>query len=79
MIYTDGIHLVADDLTELHLFALSIGLKRWWYHGFKKGHPHYDLRGNKLELALKKGAIKKNSKQIVEISKKSKRLNYRKV
>lgn len=71
MVYTDGIHMVADTLTELHLFALKIGVKRCWYHGFRKNHPHYDLMGNKLDLALSKGAIKVCSKKVVEISKMS--------
>jgi len=31
MVYTDGIHLVADSLEELHEFAHKIGLKREWY------------------------------------------------
>lgn len=43
MIYTDGIHLVADRLQELHGFAGIIGLKRCYFEGVKKRHPHYDL------------------------------------
>ena len=49
MIYTDKIHLVADSLEELHEFARKIGLKRHFFEGVKKGHPHYDLT-NKLIL-----------------------------
>lgn len=43
MIYTDGIHLVADSLPELHAFAKRIGLQYYYYHGAERGHPHYDL------------------------------------
>lgn len=40
MIYTDGTHLVADYLQELHEFAQSVGLKRKW---FQERHEHYDI------------------------------------
>ena len=73
MIYTDKIHLVADSINELHKFAIFIELKKCYYHGFKKGHPHYDLTNNKiLNKAIDNGAIIKNSKEILLISKKSK-------
>lgn len=48
MIYTDGIHLVADSLDELHSFALKIGLNRRYYEGVRKGHPHYDLTNSNI-------------------------------
>lgn len=47
MVYTDGTHMVADSLNELHYFASSIGLNRCWFSGTRKGHPHYDLKNNK--------------------------------
>ncbi len=43
MLYTDGIHLIADSIEELHTFANSIGLNRNYFYGKRKGHPHYDL------------------------------------
>jgi hypothetical protein len=49
MIYTDGVHMVADSLAELHAFASSIGLKRIYFHGVRKGHPHYDLTNKWIE------------------------------
>ena len=52
MTYTDGIHLVADSLEELHEFASSIGIKRCWFHGMRKGHPHYDLPKGKRDAAF---------------------------
>lgn len=53
MIYTDNIHLIADSLKELHIFAESIGLKRCYFHGMRKGHPHYDL----MNVDIRKKAI----------------------
>lgn len=54
MIFTDGTHLIADTLTELHEFAQSLGLKREWFQ--PKSYPHYDLFRGKPKLALKGGA-----------------------
>lgn len=42
VIYTDGVHLVADELQELHTFAQSVGLKRQWFQEHPR-HPHYDI------------------------------------
>ncbi len=83
MIYTDGIHLVADDLNELHKFAFKINLKRQYYHGVRKGHPHYDLVSWKniplwdsdtkqtfIKKVYGEGAIYKSSKEILLISQK---------
>jgi hypothetical protein len=70
MIYTDGIHLIADTLPELHKFALSIGLKRHFFEGVKKRHPHYDLTNEKIKAkALQAGAERISSKEIVSILK----------
>ena len=43
MIAYDGVHLVATTLKELHAYANVIGLKRCWFEGLRKGHPHYDV------------------------------------
>lgn len=69
MVYTDNVHLVADSLDELHSFAISIGLKRHFFEGVRKGHPHYDLT-NKiiLEKALIAGASIVSSREILKIS-----------
>lgn len=48
MIYTDKIHLVADTLEELHNFAKTVGLKRRYFEGVRKGHPHYDLTNDTI-------------------------------
>lgn len=39
--------MVADTLEELHTYAAKIGLKRSYFEGVKKGHPHYDLTKGK--------------------------------
>jgi hypothetical protein len=70
MIYTDGIHMVADSLEELHEFATRIGLKRIYFHGVRKGHPHYDLVTKKSKkAALEGGAVEVNRREILERSK----------
>mgnify|MGYP000744649331 CR=1 FL=1 len=70
MVYTDGIHLVADSLNELHSFAEEIGLKRHYFEGVRKGHPHYDLLGNKLSIAIAHGVKIVSSKEVLVLSKK---------
>jgi hypothetical protein len=64
MVYTDGIHLVADSLRELHKFAFTIGLKPQWFQNHKK-HPHYDIWGLKLKLAIKKGCKRVTKKELL--------------
>jgi len=54
MIYTDGSHLVADTIDELHSFALSIGMKKEWFRNTTM--PHYSIHGRIREKALKEGA-----------------------
>lgn len=69
MIYVDKVHMVADSLEELHAFAISIGLKRHFFEGVKKGHPHYDLTNKTImQKAIENGAQVVGSKKIVEIS-----------
>ena len=38
-------HLVCQPFSveNLHLMAAYFGIKRHWFHGLKKGHPHYDI------------------------------------
>lgn len=70
MTYTDGIHLVADSLEELHEFASSIGIKRCWFHGMRKGHPHYDLPKGKRDAAFLAQVQYRDSREILLCSKK---------
>lgn len=67
MVYTDGVHLVADTLDELHWFAKEIGLKREWFQDHR--HKHYDMTTQaKVRRALLRGAKMVSSQMIVEIS-----------
>ena len=68
MIFTDKVgHLVSDtSLEELHRFAASIGLKRYWFQGKQKRHPHYDLTTNrKRAQAIAAGAILVSSRELL--------------
>jgi hypothetical protein len=48
-------HLLGSDLDELHAFAESIGLRRYWFQD--KRIPHYDVSETKRQKALQKGAV----------------------
>lgn len=70
MIYTDGTHVITDqvDLTELHEFAKSkLGFPLRWFQD-KPGRPHYDtITLSKKLAALAGGARSVTSRRIVEI------------
>jgi hypothetical protein len=70
-VYTDGVHLMSPNTDYLHEFAESIGLKRCWFHGARKGHPHYDLvkKGMK-EKARANGAILVTTREMLRLCKK---------
>jgi hypothetical protein len=70
MIYVDKYgHMVAGSIAELHEFAERMGMKRHFYQGVKKGHPHYDLTTQrKKDLAIHLGAIVVSPKKIVKLS-----------
>ena len=53
--YDKSCHLFADTVTELNIFAQSIGLKLSWFQGHTY-FPHYDLTANKRLQAIKNGA-----------------------
>ena len=63
MTYTDGVHLVADSLDELHAFADRLYMRRSW---FQRGrHPHYDLTTPRsLSRALRAGAVKTDRRAV---------------
>lgn len=67
MVYTDGIHLVADSLDELHEFADKIGLKREWFQDHPS-HPHYDIFGAKVRLSLESGALRVGMRDIAKLA-----------
>lgn len=74
MIYTDRVHIVADSLEELHSWAENSGIKRHFFEGVKKGHPHYDCPKKmavKLNMMIKDGyAELVTSKELLILSKK---------
>lgn len=68
-VYTDGVHMVADTIAELHGFALKMGLGRHFFHGVRKGHPHYDLTTPaKLKTAVRLGATYTTSRHILTVA-----------
>ena len=67
MVYTDGVHLIADTELELHSFAQNIGMRREWYQDNPR-HPHYDITSPKiLDKAIRRGAKMIDSKQLLKI------------
>lgn len=65
MIYTDGIHLIADTEEELHVFAKGIGLRRKDFIDHK--HQHYNLIGNMITKAIVNGAMVKDTRFLVNV------------
>ena len=66
MVYTDGVHLIADSEKELHDFAKKIGLKRDWFQDHR--HKHYDLTTKRMaNKAIINGAILKTTREIIFI------------
>jgi hypothetical protein len=64
-------HLYADDVKELHAFAVLIGQKPWWFQN-RPGFPHYDLTAGMRSRALLRGAIEHDKFQMVEFMRRSK-------
>jgi len=59
-------HMVSDSILNLHQFANSIDLKLCWYQNKRsKNQPHYDVKGDYIESAIKAGAKQVTSKEIV--------------
>jgi len=74
-VVTDGVHLAADSLVELHAFAMRLGLRRGWFHNRrdrKRPHPHYEVvsRGQ-LKLALVLGAKEVRPRELLAVSRAS--------
>lgn len=68
MVYTDGTHLVADTLDELHTFAQRMRLKRAWFQNHKR-HPHYDLTTRRaVNRAIGRGAISVSVYRVLEVA-----------
>lgn len=66
MVYTDGVHLIADSEAELHEFAKKIGLKREWFQD--RRHKHYDLTTKrKSNYAIEIGAKLITARELIKI------------
>jgi hypothetical protein len=67
MVATDGVHLVADHLDELHAFARRLGLRREWFQDGPR--PHYDLTTRRaLERAVRAGAKRVSRRAAVRLA-----------
>ena len=56
-------HMITDgDEEELHQLAEAIGMKRRWYQG-----DHYDLTPSKRKLAVARGAVEIDVRELVDI------------
>lgn len=58
--FTQGCHLIADTLDELHTFAAALGMRREWFQNGST--PHYDLSATRQKLAIAKGAVRLRNK-----------------
>jgi hypothetical protein len=72
-------HLLADDIDELHRFAVALGLHRSSYQGLKTGKPHYDLTAFERDRALRLGAVLCSREEIVAVLRRvrPKRIRFR--
>lgn len=72
MIYSDGVHMIASSIEELHEFAASINLHKSYYRNpRKKKHPHYDLMSERVrKAAFENGAILVTDREIVRLCRK---------
>lgn len=67
-VYTDGVHLVADSLDELHAFAKGLCFPKSWFQNKKQEHPHYDLTTSRaLSRAIFYGAIQVSERELIVI------------
>ena len=68
--WTTWCHMVSDtDETELHTFAVRLGLKRVWFQGRHNGSAsaaHYDLVPSKRARAIALGAVAVSSRELVQ-------------
>lgn len=55
-------HMIADSLSELHLMADRLGLKRSWFQPLS--WPHYDVCWTKRQKAVRLGAVPITQRQL---------------
>jgi hypothetical protein len=58
-------HMIADTPKELHDMARSIGMRASWFQRHAS-FPHYDLSLTRRAMAVKKGAIEVERRDLVE-------------
>ncbi len=63
--WNSSCHLFADDVDELHAFAMGIGLKRSWFQDHPR-LPHYDLTPGVRARAVRAGAIEVSCREMVK-------------
>lgn len=56
-------HLIADSVSELMEFAVSIGLRPEWFQ--PKSSPHFDLTADARRIAVLQGAIELDRRDFV--------------
>lgn len=61
--YGASCHLIADDVEELHSFAVNIGMRKEWFQ--PQSSPHYDLTKSRRLRAVLNGAIELDNKAFV--------------
>lgn len=61
-------HLVADSLSELHEFAVRLGLRPAWFQD-RSVYPHYDVTLNLRDKALSLGATMGDRRTIISCAK----------
>lgn len=54
-----------DDLAELHDMARKVGLRATWFQNHVV-HPHYDLVSSRRKRAIRAGAVRVSSTELVE-------------
>lgn len=58
-------HMISDNLLELHEMAAAIGLRREWFQ--VSSFPHYDVSISRRQLALIRGAVEVDVRELVAI------------
>lgn len=54
-------HMYADTLSELHVFAVRVGLRRSWFQTSRTLN-HYDLTVGRRAVAVRLGAIEQSDR-----------------
>jgi len=63
-------HMTATTIPELHEFARNLGVASCWFEKPRR-HPHYDITPDQREEAIRRGAVKVDSRELLQIAKDS--------